>query len=95
MENTVLQLIDQYYVATTESDKQTIKNELFFQHYYLSAEQRTNVWTAMQPFFDEIEQEMIEKDPVARQTYEMFKRFAASKTVAERWKINFMPQPTD
>lgn len=84
MKNTILQLIDQYYASTTESSKQEIKNELFFQHYHLSTEQRANVWTAMQPFFDEIEQEMIEKDPLARQTYEMFKRFEASKAAVGR-----------
>lgn len=73
MENTILQLIDQYYTATTESSKQAIKNELFFQYYHLSVEERTNVRTAMRPFFDELELEMIEKDPIARQTYEMLK----------------------
>lgn len=43
MENTIFQLIDQYYAATDESSKQEIKNELFFQHYHLSAEQRACV----------------------------------------------------
>ncbi|GAB4019632.1 hypothetical protein GCM10028808_57930 [Spirosoma migulaei] len=81
MESIILQLIDQYHAADTESSKQAIKDELFFQHYHLSAEQRASVWMAMQPFFDEIEQEMIEKDPLARQTYEMFERFKASKVV--------------
>lgn len=84
MENTILQLIDQYNTATTESSKQEIKNELFFQYYHLSAEERAKLWVPMQPFFDELEQEMIEKDPIARQTYEMLKRFEASKVGAER-----------
>ncbi len=79
MENTILQLIDEYYATTDELSRQEIKNELFFQHYHLSAEQRAAVWTPMQPFFNEIEQEMIKKDPIARQTYEMLKRFEASK----------------
>lgn len=80
MENVILQLIDKYYAATIESAKQAIKNELFYQHYHLSAEQRASVWVAMQPFFDEIEQEMIEKDPVARQTHELFNRLRAIKS---------------
>lgn len=84
MENRILQLIDQYHAAPTESGKQAIKYELLLQHLQLSAEQRANVWAAMQPFFDEIEQEMIEKDPIARQTYEMFKRHKATKAVAGR-----------
>lgn len=79
MENTILSLIDRYNQATSEADKQSIKSELFFQHLHLSAEQRYAVWDAMQPFFDEIEQELIAVDPLACQAYELLNRHKLAK----------------
>ncbi|MBD2702056.1 hypothetical protein IC229_15505 [Spirosoma sp. BT702] len=82
MQTTLHTLIDQYNATSNEAEQQSIKNQIHLQYYHASAAERQAVRDSMQPFLDEIEQEMIEKDPIARQTYEMLKRFEASKAVA-------------
>ncbi len=84
MQTTLNALIGQYYKVGTETEQASIKNQIHLQYYHASATERLAVQKIMQPFLDEIEQEMIEKDPIARQTYEMLKRFEASKAVAGR-----------
>ncbi|GAB3691980.1 hypothetical protein GCM10027592_10410 [Spirosoma flavus] len=82
MQTTIQTLIDQYSSASNAADQKSIKNQIHLQYYHASSAERESIRDIMQPFLDEIEQEMIEKDPIARQTYEMLKRFEASRAVA-------------
>ena len=80
MGNAIHQLIEQYNVANSEAEKKLIKNQIHLQYYHASVIERKAVHEIMQPFLDEIEQEMLEKDLIAWQTYEIFNRFKSSNT---------------
>lgn len=81
MKTTINALIDQYNTVEAETEKKAIKNQIHQEYYHASPQERSIARDRVQPFLDEIEQEMIAKDPIARQTYEMFKRLTASKSV--------------
>lgn len=81
---TINALIDQYNAAETEAQRESLKQEIHFQYYHASAAERSIVRVAMQPFLDEIEQEMIAKDPLARQAYELLNRSKTAKATVER-----------
>jgi hypothetical protein len=80
MNTTIDTLIEQYNIAKTDTAKQSIKNQIHLQYYNTSATERAAILEIMKPFLDEIEQEMVQKDPIARQTHEMLTRLEALRT---------------
>lgn len=71
---------------TTETgvERQSIKNEICFRHYQATATERSVVSDAMQPFFGEIAQGLIEKDPLAREAYELLNQHRTTKATLIR-----------
>ena len=79
---TIKAFIDLHNAAETEDQRQSIKNQICFNYYHASATERSAARNAMQPFFDEIEQEMIEKDPLAWEAYDLLNRHNTAKADA-------------
>ncbi len=74
MEARINELIGQYHRTETDAKRALIKNDIHRAYYQASASERAAVEPTMRPFLDEIEQEMIQKDPLAREAFDLLNR---------------------
>ena len=75
-------LLNEFYTAD-EHTRPQIKRELLGCYHQLTAQERLTVRSGMQPFIREIEQEMIQKDPLAQQASELLSRLADPEHVVK------------
>lgn len=68
-------LLNEFYAAG-EPISPVVKQELLGCYYQLTAEERLTMRSVMQPFIREIEQEMLENDPLAREASALLSRLA-------------------
>jgi hypothetical protein len=71
-------LLVEFYAAG-EHTRSVVKHELLGCYYQLTAQERLTMRSVMQPFILEIEQEMIEKDPLAQQASELLIRLGSAR----------------
>lgn len=68
-------LLDDFYAAD-EYVRPVVKHELLGCYCQLTAQERLTMQSVVLPFIDEIEREMMEKDPLAQQARELLSRLA-------------------